>query len=190
MRFKIILLTAIFCLFLNYAFSQISKSSKERVHFRSSFLAGVLEGEKGGYFQMQLINGIKYKTMFAGIGIGLDHYYIRSVPIVLQIEKDFSAGPSRPYLYGNAGLNIPWATNNQEQTGMKSNWISEFGLGYKFPISSKNLLFFNAGYEIKHLRQIVPGWPVTSDPQFYYLNYDQHYSYTFRMLSVKAGISF
>ena len=167
-----------------------SEISKKELKFRSSVLAGVLEGEKGGFFQLQWLNGINYKTWFTGIGIGLDHYYIRSVPFVLQLEKRLSYKPSSFFVYGNGGLNFHWSTNKSDQTGMKKDWIMEIGAGYKVPAFKKNTFLLSAGYSIKHIRQSVAGWPVTFDPVFSYLDYTQHYSYSFRILSIKMGIEF
>src|SRR5688572_9219460 len=74
--------------------------------FSSINQIGGLYGSKGTYFQLQTINGIRYKTWFAGIGAGIDLYTRGGFPVFLDVRKDIFEKRSTPFLYADAGIHL------------------------------------------------------------------------------------
>src|SRR5262245_27408802 len=76
--------------------------------FNSLAQLGILEGEAGTAFQLQTINGIQFKTWSAGIGVGLDYYKYRSIPLFLDLRKYILNKPRTPFLYADGGIHFAW----------------------------------------------------------------------------------
>ena len=75
---KSYLILLLFLLLTNETPAQEIK--KEKKFFSSQISTGIVEGEQGTSFHIETINGLRYKTWFAGIGAGLDYYYYRFCP--------------------------------------------------------------------------------------------------------------
>ena len=73
----------------------VKTSTKCACGFQSLLQGGLLDGAAGPSWQLQTINGIYYKTWFAGIGVGLDYYTMRTIPLFLDLRKEY---------FANAGL--------------------------------------------------------------------------------------
>ena len=95
------LILLLFLLIKNEITAQEAK--KENKFFSSQISSGVVEGEQGTSFHIEVVNGIRYKTWFAGIGTGLDYYYFRSIPVYLSGIKYLSKRNHSFFLQGDAG---------------------------------------------------------------------------------------
>jgi len=169
-----------------FVFAGILCNAQGKVVFSSQNYAGLLIGETETSYQVQTINGIKYKTWFGGIGLGIDGYYDRSVPLFASVSKDIFKKKSGVYLSADCGINFGWATADQKRT-TESNfdpglyWAG--GLGYKIAIGKTNGLLFYTGYSSKHLIENVTTYPADA-PQV------DRYDYHLRRISLKIGWSF
>lgn len=83
--------------------------------FHSINNVGLLEGQTGSAFQLQSINGMQYKSWYAGIGLGLDFYRYRTIPLFLDIRKEFGSGSNKFFAYADGGVNFVWLTDNEKQ---------------------------------------------------------------------------
>ncbi len=169
------------------------KTVNKKLQFSSRNYAGILEGEAGTSFQIQTINGLRYKTWFAGIGTGLDYYYERSIPLFLSVSKSLPGTRVPLYVNGDIGINFPWNKDNVYYVWYPGTWSPSLywsgGLAYKFGSkrSSQGFLL-NIGYSYKHLIQETqmeypcfnPPCPVEKE----------RYDYRLKRLSVKLGWMF
>lgn len=168
-------------------------SAQKKPGFSSQNYVGILEGESGTSLQLQTINGIRFKTWFAGAGLGLDYYYYRSIPAFISVSKFLNSSKLPLYFTGDIGMNFPWknkGTYYYENPGEFSPslyWAG--GMGYKFGFKkSGNALLLNLGYNYKRLTQtyesvslcLVAPCPV----------YTEKYDYRLKRLSVKIGWMF
>jgi hypothetical protein len=190
-------------LFLMLAVTIISIGAlaQRSAKFSSQNYIGLLEGEQGSKFQLQTINGIKYKTWFAGIGTGIDWYYRRSIPAFMSLNKDFLIKGNRNFFIAtDIGANFPWqvdknsyAYSSVEKSIPGLYWGA--GLGYRVGIGKLNdgiLLQF--GYSYKHMGEKVK--------TIYYYDYvspmimqprpdmTNRFDYYLRRLSLKIGWNF
>ena len=65
-------------------------------------------------FAVQTINGIKWKTLSAGIGVGIDNYVFRTVPVFADIRADILKRKNTPFVFIDAGPQFCWVQNNQK----------------------------------------------------------------------------
>ena len=125
--------------------------------FSSINQAGVLNGSKGAFLTLQSINGIKYKTWFAGAGVGVDGYYRSSFPVFLDVRKDLLKKRETPFLYADVGYHFIRDTKDQlnqwyENAYNKGSMYTDVGVGYKFGFMSKGHWIVSAGYSYKYVK--------------------------------------
>jgi len=153
---------------------------------------GILHGSKGGYFQAQAINGIRYKTWYAGLGIGVDYYYRLSIPLFVDVRKYFFDKPGMLFLYADAGIDMPVGkkekVNNwtQTQNVYSNGFYGDGGIGYALGgAHSKKPLLISAGYSYKNVtykNESINGCAGIPCSDYYYT-----YKKYFHRLTVKLG---
>ena len=186
------LLIAIWMIVSVSAFSQSELMAKPKPVFHSINQLGMLEGEGGTAFQIQTINGLKYRKFFAGVGVGLDYYKIRSIPVFLDLRHLLLKEDRAPFVYIDAGWNFPWYKPGEDLTAWGwevstgSGLFYEGGFGYRFPFKTTALLI-SAGYSYKAYTYTEKyTWTCIGCPG----EYRYHYSHRLRRASIKLGFSF
>jgi hypothetical protein len=158
---RIGLLAVSFCCVLSVLAQGIKKpGKKEQPHFYFQSLnqLGLLEGSQGSAFQLQSINGIKYKTWFAGAGVGIDYYKFRTIPLFFDLRKDLQNKDRTVFVFGDIGTNFPWIKTETQTYWMgnddyNSGLYYEMGLGYKLVFHKKDALLLSAGYSFKKMTE-------------------------------------
>lgn len=168
------------------------------LRFHSINNVGLLEGGSDENLQLQTINGFLFKGFFGGIGIGLDNYYLKSVPLFVDVRKNIFDRRYTPFLYADAGAVFPWNRNTETQWSKdqyKTGFIYEGGIGYSLPVKGRFSMNFSAGYSQRFLK-------ATTQNNRYYLTdnmpfapmpatFDTVYNrYNFNRFSFKVGFSF
>ena len=168
------------------AFAQQDTAAKQwKFYSVNSF--GTMAGDNGSALTVQSINGLRYKTFSAGIGIGIDNYLTRTIPLFLDIRKDLLNRPQTPFVYIDGGTHFPW-------TGTQKTWATiethpgfyyDLGIGYRFPLE-QNSLMLSIGYSMKSYTEDVttPTFCSSCPP------HEEHFQYNFRRISLKAGVRF
>ena len=175
-------------LFSLLATAQKDSTKKLNVKFTSINSIGLLEGEAGSAFHLQTINGVQYKTIFAGVGVGFDYYVLRTIPLFIDLRKYFCNKPQTPFIYADAGMHFAWpgkADNAQAKT--HPGLYYDAGVGYRVPVKS-NAIIFTAGYAFKKYTQdeTFTTWCLTPPcPES-----ESHYELSLRRIAIKAGFSF
>jgi hypothetical protein len=198
-RIKIpVLLILLVMIFVPGSAQQKSLTSPWR--FQSIANVGLLEGQAGSAFQLQTINGAHYKSWFAGVGLGLDYYRFRTIPLFIDIRKEFGRSNSKFFLYADGGINFSWVTEAQKMgywvnDQFHNGFYSDMGLGIKTTIAKKSALYISLGYSYKKLSETY------STFYNYYPNYyttdvfppndtGEKISYSLNRLSMKIGWAF
>lgn len=171
---------------------------KDKIKFHSINSAGVIVGNHNQAFQLQSINGIKHKTYSAGIGVGLDDYYFKTVPLFIDLRKELLEKKLTPFVYVDLGAGIPWDRAKIETwttSYYKSGLLYEMGVGYSIPVKGRFAFNFSVGYSEKILNETreTSSWIWTDYmPGFAPSSYKDtaDYRYTFRRISLKIGFSF
>ena len=137
--------------------------------FQSMVNVGLLEGQTGSAFQLQTINGARYKSWFAGVGLGLDYYRIRTIPLFIDIRKEFGNSRDKIFIYADGGISFNWATDIQKSglpnEQFHNGFYSDMGLGYKTSVGKSSALLISLGYSYKKAGESY------ISPYYYYPNY-------------------
>lgn len=176
------------------------KKENTSILFHSINQTGLLNGQQSSACQIQTINGFQYKSWFGGIGIGLDYYRFRGIPLFADIRKTFGHNKNKLFVYADGGIHFSWVTdkekNNYGSPGQFSNGLYlDGGIGYQIRVNSKNAILLNLGYSYKKVKETVSAYPY-----FYYpmilVNISQNfsntntYNYHLNRISIKAGWEF
>ena len=140
------------CLVYTSAFSQDVKP-----HFKSINTAGAAIGVSHPKLLFQSVNGVKYQEWFAGIGIGLDEYEIKSLPLFLDIRMDFG-DEKKGFIYGDIGYNFFLEDESPEIifAGTKSTYkgglYTDIGIGSRIHLLKKVKMIFTLGHSYKTIK--------------------------------------
>jgi hypothetical protein len=189
--------------FMMTAMVSISSAQKNDLtgqwQFHSINNLGLLEGETGSAFQLQTINGAQYKSWFAGAGIGLDFYRLRTIPLFVDIRKEFGKSNNKLFVYSDMGINFSWVTDQQKTSNIENDkfangFYGDWGLGYKVHVVQKNNLMLSLGYSYKKTAETYD--PLYYSPGIFYtqvsepIDPSQKINYGFKRLSIKIGWEF
>jgi hypothetical protein len=181
MRLKIIFVSLLLTI-TGVCFAQ----GKDKFRFTSSNQIGTLSGESSTEFQMQTINGVRYKTITAGVGLGLDFYYEQTIPLFIDLRKTVFDKASTPFIYADAGYSFLTRGSKPEyEMGRKGGIYYAIGIGYELPLQGKVKLVLDGGYSYKHFSRVIDNEPWRSS-----LHSFDTYEYSFNRISIKAGLGF
>jgi len=160
--------------------------------FSSVNQAGLIVGDEKIDWHVQTINGVQHKSWFAGLGVGIDNYYTRSVPVFVDVRKMVRPGKWPLFVYADGGVNMPWIKKADKEelwydSKMKAGLYYDLGAGFEFPIK-KSAFLISGGYSTKKLEEErtyayiwgPPGMPENKD----FLHYK------FSRVVLKAGFRF
>lgn len=168
-----------------------------KLKFTSINEVGIVVGKSRSAYQLQTINGLTYKTFSAGIGVGIDDYYLKTVPLFLDVRKNFGSKKLHPFLYGDAGTNFPWnkadVGNPFINGGEYSKGIYlDAGAGYSIKIKKIGAMFLSIGYTSKTINEesyyyyAIDPLPYPYTPETNKIDY----KYTLSRVTIKMGLSF
>jgi hypothetical protein len=165
--------------------------------FHSVNNIGLLEGQTGSSFQLQTINGAEYKSWFGGVGLGLDFYRYRTIPVFIDLRKEFGKASNKLFVYSDLGVDFSWVTDNEKMNysvddQFGNGFYCDFGLGYKVAVGKHNNLLLSLGYSYKKLTEtesyqdISFGYELSPGPN----SQMEKMNYGLNRLSIKIGWEF
>jgi len=165
----------------------------EKKIFSSQISTGLVEGEQGPGLHVELLNGIRYKTWFAGIGTGLDYYYYRSIPVYFSGIKYLSPRNHSFFIQGDVGLNFAWEdeainTWNEVSHEFKPGLYWNGMLGFATGLDRKNAFSFGLGYSYKSFKEIKEMVVMCFNPPCE--NTFETYQYNLKRLTLRLGWQF
>jgi len=165
----------------------------EKKIFSSQISTGIVEGQHNTNFHIELLNGIRYKTWFAGIGTGLDYYYYRSIPVYFSGIKYLSPRNHSFFMQGDAGINFVWedetiSTGNEVSHEFKPGLYWNGILGFATGLDRKNAFSFGLGYSYKSLKEIKEVAVRCFNPPCE--NTFETYQYNLKRLTLRLGWQF
>lgn len=158
---------------------------KNEIRLTNITQVGTLSGESSTEFQVQTINGISYKTISTGVGVGFDYYNQQTIPVFIDLRKTFRK-KSCPFVFGDVGYSIAVKKSLDEfEMDRKGGMYYAVGLGYQLAIDKKLFAVFDLGYSYKRFSKIVDNEPWRSSPHNF-----ATYDYSLGRISFKAGLRF
>ncbi len=144
-------------LFPALSFSQAKKPGSS---LNSIVSVGVVAGESAAKPLFQAATGLVYGRYFTGIGVGLDYYKFKSIPLFVDWRVDFDR-KRMAFVYANGGYNFPfdnhssfnWVAKTTDE--FRGGLFMDAGVGYSIRLNSVNRLLISTGYTLKSIRNKV-----------------------------------
>jgi hypothetical protein len=186
---------SIFSVILMLGFGHASAQQKTPAStwkFHSINNIGLLEGQTGSAFQLQTINGVQYKSWFAGAGVGLDFYRYRTIPLFADLRKEFGHGANKFFLYADLGIGFSWVTDNEKMAYVTNDHFSngfydDFGVGYKISMGKRNAMLISLGYSYKKIVESYNDGIYFGYPPAEGFDYTEQINSYLNRLSIKIG---
>jgi len=177
-------------LMLSFAIVFSASAQKNRIRFQSMNQFGIVGGENQVNTAFQTVNGLKYSNFFSGIGIGLDYYRYRTLPLFFD-ERWYFGDDKKGFVYGDIGYNFPVKDKPEKEISYYTSYhftggvYTDFGIGYQVHVHKKSSMVFSLGYSYKKLKIRTADGPNPFDGYTY-----ENYNYSFNRMILKAGLVF
>jgi hypothetical protein len=151
--------TLVFLGFLTLTVGAQEKPAGLRPTFRSSFAVALINGSASTSYNVQTVHGIILNKSFVGLGVGIDYYKLRTLPLFLELRQEFGKGRKHFLVYGDGGRSIDWLTEKskeffrwQSAVNYKGGWYYDVGVGYRIHLK-ENALILTTGYSYKEVKR-------------------------------------
>jgi hypothetical protein len=182
-------------LFLNLIITLLislsASAQKNKIHFHSINSFGLIGGESEVSIAYQTVNGIRFSNWFSGVGVGVDNYRYKTLPLFFDARWYFGS-EKKAFFYGDLGYNFPMKNKLGkemiyfENYHFKGGLYSELGMGFKTKFIKKSSILFGFAYSNKQLQSQAGIVPLCSECNPIWYNYKLSYG---RVL-LKTGIEF
>lgn len=163
----------------------------------------LLNGDNATSGQVQVTGGMQVKQWAFGLGLAMDYYKIRTLPVFADARLYF--GEQKQFFsYANLGYNIVTALESQERK--LSTWLggtytnssfgnglyTDIGIGCLIDGNKKKGLLMSLGYSIKTLSETYTDWfsGISSgwEPSSVRVDGGRKANYTLNCFSLKLGV--
>jgi hypothetical protein len=178
--------------FATFSFAQDkTKATQTPFMFQTIVQGGLLVGNNAEAATIQTINGFALNKWYAGVGVGLDFYMQRGVPLFADLRYHFSNKRKSFFIYTDAGVHVPWIKNKDGRNiiSQSAGLYTDAGIGFRLATKKGDAFLFSTGYTHKHVKEKQEGfswqaWPQPSGQTV--MNYD----YRFNRVVLKVGFQF
>jgi hypothetical protein len=180
-----------FILVISFATASSVPAQKKKVHFQSINQFAMVGGESQVNSAFQTLNGIKFSNWFSGIGVGIDNYHYKALPLFAD-AKWYFGDDKNGFLYGDIGYNFPLKNKPEKEIYYYDSYhfsggiYTDLGIGYQVRLYKKSYLLFSLGHSYKQLQIHTEIFAPCGDCNTN--RYDYKFSYG-RMI-LKAGVMF
>lgn len=182
-------------LFLLFALSIsiFGAAQKNKIHFHSINTFAAVAGETEVSTAFQTVNGIQFSNWFSGIGVGVDNYVYKTLPLFFDARRYFG-NEKRGFIYGDIGYDFPLKNKTGKEIFRYDTYdftggiYTDIGMGYQFPIHKRSSFVFSLGYSYKKLQAKIG---TTSCPFIgpCFVDYSK-YEFSYGRMILKAGLIF
>ena len=164
MKLRNFLIPLLVCVSMTVVAQKKSNAYKFHSINSLSFLNGDNEVSAG----LQSVNGFQKGGLFTGIGVGLDYYIHRTVPLFADLRYEFGKGKNKFFAYADGGINFQWIEEYYyngpifiwdgafNRSGEFQNGVyADAGLGYRIANKKGGGLVLSLGHTHKSLKETV-----------------------------------
>src|SRR5204863_4866262 len=95
-------------LLMHVALISFGQKNNAAYKFHSINNISLINGDKGVSAGLQSVNGVQKGNLFAGVGLGLDYYLYRTVPLFADFRYEFGKTKNKFFAYADGGVNLEW----------------------------------------------------------------------------------
>lgn len=149
---------------LSWTFSFAQKKTQD-YRFHSFNSVSLVNGSNAVSAALQSVNGFQKKSLFAGLGVGLDYYLYRTVPVFADLRYEFGKNKNKFFVYTDAGINFSWAQdyfysqpsiwNRNQSNDFHNGLYTDAGFGYIVGMKKGNGLILSLGHSHKGLKELI-----------------------------------
>ncbi len=180
-----------FLIFLIFSFSALSQKKPVKFHSINQF--GIAGGESEMKPVFQTVSGIQFANWFSGIGIGVDNYRYKTLPLFIHGRRYFGADKNG-FIYADFGYDFSLKNKPGKEVyyydsyHFKGGIYTDIGIGYQFYLSKNSSFLFSLGYSYKELQSKIG---VNTCPFIgpCYVDYSK-YNFDYGRMVLKAGLVF
>lgn len=168
-------------------------AQKKKIKFQSINQFAMVGGENQINSSFQTINGITFSDWFSGIGIGIDNYRYKTLPLFVE-GKWFFENDKRGFIYGDMGYNFPMKNKPGKEVDYYNTYnftggvYTDIGIGFRVHLYKKSSLQFSLGYSYKKMSTNI-GVNICPFAGPCYVDYSK-YDFSFNRIVLKAGFVF
>ncbi|TMI94707.1 MAG: hypothetical protein E6H08_08230 [Bacteroidetes bacterium] len=159
-------------LLMHVALISFGQKNNAAYKFHSINNISLINGDKGVSAGLQSVNGVQKGNLFAGVGLGLDYYLYRTVPLFADLRYEFGKTRNKFFAYADGGVNLEWVeeTYNDgpifiwEGSGISGEFhngaYTDLGFGYMIGTKKGGGLVLSLGHSYKSLKKTIsyPDW--------------------------------
>ncbi|HEU5166095.1 MAG TPA: hypothetical protein VFU29_11175 [Chitinophagaceae bacterium] len=135
--------------------------------FHSINNISLMNGDNEVSAGLQSINGFLKGNLFAGVGLGLDYYLYRSVPLFADFRYEFGKTKNKFFAYADGGVNFDWVEENyvdgpifiwdgnNNSSEFHNGAYTDLGLGYIVGTKKGGGLVLSLGHSYKSLEKTI-----------------------------------
>jgi len=188
-----------FFLVLLMAVTLVSFGQKKNAAYKFHSINNItlINGDNVTSAGLQSINGFQKGNLFAGVGIGLDYYLYRTVPLFADFRYQFGKTKNKFFAYADGGVNFDWVEGNNydgpifiwdgstNTTEFHNGAYTDLGLGYMVGTKKGGGLVLSLGHSYKSLKKTIsyPDWRTQE-------TITDIYHYNFNRIVLKVGWKF
>ena len=185
----------LFLIFISATFLVMAQQKKAKYNFHSVNNLALVNGNSAVSTALQSVNGIQHGPWFAGLGVGIDYYRYRTVPLFADLRYSFGKKKNKFFAYADAGMNFTWVQdhfidnptiwNNQTSNRFKNGIYTDIGFGYSAGAKNGNAFVLSLGHSHKSMEETetYQDWRTRE----WLL---KHNSYDFNRIMLKIGWQF
>jgi hypothetical protein len=165
--------------------------------FHSINTLSLINGDNATSAGLQSINGFQKGSLFAGVGVGLDYYLYRTVPLFADFRYEFGKTKNKFFAYTDGGVNFDWVEEDYydgpifiwEGSSNSSEFhdgaYTDLGLGYMVGTKKGGGFVLSIGHSYKSLKKTIsyPDWRTQE-------TITDIYHYKFNRIVLKVGWKF
>ena len=135
--------------------------------FHSINSISLINGDNATTGGLQSINGFQKGNLFAGVGIGLDYYLYRTVPLFADFKYEFGKTKNKFFAYADGGVNFDWVEEeyndgpifiwdgSRNTSEFHNGAYTDVGLGYMVGTKKGGGLVLSLGHSYKSLEKTI-----------------------------------
>ena len=135
--------------------------------FHSINNISLINGNNATTGGLQSINGFQKGNLFAGVGIGLDYYLYRTVPLFADFRYEFGKTKNKFFAYADGGVNFDWVEEeyndgpifiwdgSRNTSEFHNGAYTDVGLGYMVGTKKGGGIVLSLGHSYKSLEKTI-----------------------------------